>query len=60
MEEHELRHPDHRHEFTEDEFAEFCKGHASRFGYEVEMDTIGEKSRDLGAPTLLGIFKKCE
>lgn len=55
----EIRHPDHRHEFTEAEFSSFCQKLASQYNYELEMSTIGEKLPELGAPTLMGIFKKC-
>lgn len=55
----EIRHPDHRHEFTEAEFSSFCQKFASQYNYELEIITIGEKLPELGAPTLMGIFKKC-
>lgn len=55
----EIRHPDHRHEFNEEEFTSFCQKFASQYNYELEMSSIGEKLPELGAPTLMGIFKKC-
>ena len=54
-----MRHPDHRYEFTEEEFTNFCRKNASAFGYEVELEPIGEISPEFGAPTLMGVFKKC-
>lgn len=54
-----LRHPDHRHEFDESEFSGFCEKYAHMFDYNLEMAHIGEELSDVGAPTLLGIFKKC-
>ena len=54
-----FRHPDHRHEFDKNEFSEFCERYASMFDYDFEMSHIGEELSEVGAPTLMGIFKKC-
>lgn len=54
-----LRHPDHRHEFDEAGFAEFCRRHAVRFGYEVGHSFIGENLPRIGAPVLMGVFTRC-
>lgn len=54
-----LRHPDHRHEFDAAEFLEFGRQCAARNGYEFELSQIGKPVPGLGAPTLLGVFRKC-
>lgn len=59
LEEGELRHPDHRYEFTENEFIKFCQNYAAAFGYEFESSRVGEIQPSVGAPSLLGVFKKC-
>lgn len=55
-----MRHPDHRHEFCETEFKEFCQKCAADYCYEYEISEIGASMPDVGAPTLMGVFKKCE
>ena len=53
-----MRHPDHRHEFDEAEFAGFMQKYAGKYGYDLSLRQIGEE-RAIGCPTLLGILKKC-
>ena len=52
----QMRHRDHRFEWTRAEFAEWAEGIASRFGYTVQMQPIGPEDAGLGAPTQMGIF----
>lgn len=59
LESGELRHPDHRHEFDETEFAVFCEKYAAMFGYKLEIAHIGEEISGSGSPILMAIFKKC-
>lgn len=53
-----LRHPDHRFEWTRDEFAAWARGVASRHGYQVELAGIGHDDPELGPPTQIAIFSK--
>lgn len=59
LREDESRHPDHRHEFDTAEFAAFCQRQAALYGYEYEPASIGESAPLAGAPSLMGVFKKC-
>jgi len=52
----ELRHADHRFEWSRAEFRAWAEGVAQRFGYAVRLDGIGEMDADLGAPSQLAIF----
>lgn len=37
-----LRHPDHKFEFTQEEFNSWCEEAASEFGYNYEMEGVGK------------------
>jgi 3' terminal RNA ribose 2'-O-methyltransferase Hen1 len=52
----QLRHPDHRFEWTRAQFAEWCGAVAKRFGYDVRFDAIGDADDALGAPTQMALF----
>ncbi len=54
----EMRHADHRFEWTREQFRQWCDGVTSRFGYDVRLDDIGEAHRDTGAPTQMGVFRR--
>jgi SAM-dependent methyltransferase len=49
----ELRHSDHRFEWTRAQFSEWAAGVAERHGYTVAVDGVGD-----GAPTQLAIFTR--
>jgi len=53
-----LRHPDHRFEWTRDEFAAWAESVAERFGYSVRFLPIGPEVDGLGAPTQMAIFSR--
>jgi 3' terminal RNA ribose 2'-O-methyltransferase Hen1 len=53
---HELRHADHRFEWTRAEFESWSRSVAERFGYAVRLEGIGEADPVLGPPTQMGIF----
>lgn len=55
-----LRHKDHRFEWTREEFRAWAEGVAGKYGYEVEMQPIGEVDPELGAPTQMGVFRRCD
>ena len=52
----QMRHRDHRFEWSRAEFAQWAEGIASRFGYTVQVQPIGPEDAALGAPTQMGIF----
>ncbi|MDN5558476.1 MAG: 3' terminal RNA ribose 2'-O-methyltransferase Hen1 [Ruaniaceae bacterium] len=56
----ELRHTDHRFEWTRGEFEEWAAGVARRHNYEVTHRGIGAPERDCGAPTQLALFTRQE
>jgi 3' terminal RNA ribose 2'-O-methyltransferase Hen1 len=53
----QFRHPDHRFEWTRDEFKTWAETMTDRFGYTVRFDGIGEVDAMLGAPTQMAIFE---
>ncbi len=53
-----MRHPDHRFEWTREEFAAWTDRVAAAHGYAVERRGIGEADADLGPPTQLAVFTR--
>jgi 3' terminal RNA ribose 2'-O-methyltransferase Hen1 len=53
-----LRHPDHRFEWTRDEFQRWASGVADRFGYSVRFSPVGPADETLGSPTQMAIFER--
>lgn len=58
--EDELRHDDHRFEWTRKEFQDWTEHICQTFGYQCERKEIGESDENLGTPTQMGVFQKCE
>jgi 3' terminal RNA ribose 2'-O-methyltransferase Hen1 len=54
----QLRHRDHRFEWTRAEFQTWANRVAERFGYVVEFDGIGTNDPEVGAPTQIGVFAR--
>jgi 3' terminal RNA ribose 2'-O-methyltransferase Hen1 len=54
----QLRHRDHRFEWTRTEFQTWANQVAERFGYTVEFFPIGTDDPDVGAPTQMGVFSR--
>jgi hypothetical protein len=54
----QLRHRDHRFEWTRAEFKQWAEGIASRFGYAVRFQPVGTEDATHGAPTQMGIFAR--
>lgn len=54
----QLRHRDHRFEWTRAEFDAWARGVADRFGYDVRFLSIGPEDASFGAPTQMGIFHR--
>lgn len=53
----EMRHDDHRFEWTRTEFAEWANKISEKFNYLVEILPIGEELENIGAPSQMAIFK---
>ena len=51
-----FRHPDHRFEWTRQEFQDWAMGIAARFGYTVRFVGVGLGDEKVGAPTQMAIF----
>ncbi len=53
-----LRHPDHRFEWTRQEFRQWSNGVAERFGYTVHFAAVGPEDPELGPPSQMGVFRR--
>jgi 3' terminal RNA ribose 2'-O-methyltransferase Hen1 len=56
----QMRHPDHRFEWTRQEFHDWARRMAERFGYSVRFVPVGPEHPELGSPTQLGVFERFE
>lgn len=54
-----LRHRDHRFEWSREEFAKWAEHVCEVYGYTVERSEIGDVDEECGAPTQMGVFRKC-
>jgi 3' terminal RNA ribose 2'-O-methyltransferase Hen1 len=54
----QFRHPDHRFEWTRQEFQNWAQAVAKRFGYTVRFLPVGPEHETLGAPTQMGVFHR--
>lgn len=54
-----VRHHDHRFEWTRAEFTAWSQAVAARHGYTVELSEIGPQDPAFGAPTQMGVFRRC-
>ncbi len=52
----QLRHKDHRFEWTRAEFETWGRGVAERFGYGVRFAPVGPSDSERGAPSQMGVF----
>lgn len=59
LENGDLRHHDHRFEWTREQFRDWCEHICSTFGYSVKISNIGETDEIHGSPTQMGVFTKC-
>lgn len=55
---HEMRHRDHRFEWSRAEFQAWAEGICERHGYSVEFLPIGDVDTELGPPTQMGVFSQ--
>ena len=58
--EEDLRHSDHRFEWTRTEFRDWANRTADKFGYIAQFSEIGDSDEIHGAPTQMGVFTLCE
>jgi 3' terminal RNA ribose 2'-O-methyltransferase Hen1 len=54
----ELRHPDHRFEWTRAQFRDWADGVAARRGYQVSYRPVGADDPEVGPPTQLAVFTR--
>ncbi|MFZ1410563.1 MAG: 3' terminal RNA ribose 2'-O-methyltransferase Hen1 [Micropruina sp.] len=54
----QLRHPDHRFEWSRHEFAAWASRIRAEHGYQVELRGVGEADPDVGQPTQAAIFTR--
>jgi hypothetical protein len=52
----EMRHDDHRFEWTRKEFAEWANKIGQMYHYQVELLPIGEEVENAGTPSQMAIF----
>ena len=53
-----FRHPDHRFEWTREEFRAWSEGVAARHGYRVRFLPVGPDDAEVGPPTQMGVFER--
>ncbi|MBX2856117.1 MAG: 3' terminal RNA ribose 2'-O-methyltransferase Hen1 [Rhodobacteraceae bacterium] len=54
----ELRHGDHRFEWSRAEFADWAQGVAERNGYTPEIRPLGPEDETVGAPSQMALFRR--
>src|SRR5262249_56698163 len=54
-----FRHADHRFEWTRSEFAAWCAGVCSQYGYAVRLAQLGDENLALGGPSQMGVVTRC-
>ncbi len=55
-----FRHPDHRFEWTRQEFREWAVRVATDHGYRVEFRPVGQDDPEVGPPTQLALFSRAD
>jgi 3' terminal RNA ribose 2'-O-methyltransferase Hen1 len=60
MDAENMRHNDHRFEWTRAEFRAWAERVCRRFDYSARFFDIGDPDEIAGAPTQMGVFTKCE
>jgi SAM-dependent methyltransferase len=53
----QMRHADHRFEWSRGEFRSWCETVASRFGYRADIGGIGTEDPDVGHPSQIAVFQ---
>jgi len=54
----QLRHADHRFEWTRGEFQTWVGGITGRFGYAARIEPVGDEDEVLGPPSQMAIFER--
>jgi hypothetical protein len=54
----ELRHADHRFEWTRQQFAQWTADVAGRHGYQTQVSGVGPCDPELGCPSQLAVFRR--
>lgn len=54
----QMRHADHRFEWTRAEFRAWAEGVAGRFGYTLDIRPLGPEDAEVGAPSQMGVFTR--
>jgi len=54
----EVRHSDHRFEWTREEFADWASEMAKRYDYSVRILPVGPEDTKVGAPSQMGVFER--
>ncbi len=54
----EMRHSDHRFEWSRDQFQTWAKRVAQEHGYEVRFTAVGPEDKEAGSPTQMGVFER--
>jgi 3' terminal RNA ribose 2'-O-methyltransferase Hen1 len=54
----QLRHPDHRFEWSRAEFEEWATNIAGEYGYSVRFENLGPEYPDVGSPSQMGVFQR--
>jgi len=57
MKENQLRHPDHRFEWTRREFEDWSRAVAEEYGYQVRFAPLGPVDDTHGAPSQMAVFQ---
>ncbi|MBX9925299.1 MAG: hypothetical protein K2Y05_02985, partial [Hyphomicrobiaceae bacterium] len=53
-----FRHADHRFEWTRAEFEAWAQSVATRFGYTLATEPLGDVDADFGAPSQMAVFTR--
>ena len=54
----QLRHRDHRFEWTRSEFGAWSEAAAATYGYRVDLSGIGDEDPEVGCPTQMAVFSR--
>ncbi len=60
LSESQLRHPDHRFEWTREEFADWCERIGFEHGYDFEIEPLGDPDPKHGSPSQMAVFCRAE
>ncbi|KQO12039.1 3' terminal RNA ribose 2'-O-methyltransferase Hen1 [Paenibacillus sp. Leaf72] len=60
LDDYEMRHNDHRFEWTREQFRVWCEKWGEPFGYSVHICGVGDADRQYGQPTQMAVFTKVE